>query len=566
MQRTPDRPWRCVPAGLAIAMLVSGCMTNPYTWDKKTARKVESTLEQAGKDTTRVPEDVSDALLPPLQTRLPQGDGAPLEARFDLSLNNAPARNVFMGLVEGTPYSMIVPADIAGNMSLHLKGTTVPEAMDAIRRAYGYDYRREGNRFMVLGRGMQTRIYPVNYLNLSRKGKSDVRVTSGELTQAFGGGSGGAGGGQTTSQRPSIQVETDSSTDFWKELKETLTVIIGTGTGRQVMVNAQSGIVILRAMPDELRVAEDYLGLTANSVKRQVILEAKILNVQLSDKFQTGINWAAMQGSSTFGQVGGGTIFGGGGVSEIAGNGLSTTSPANLNPASAYNPVTGTNASAFGGVFSIATKTANFASFVELLQTQGDVHVLSSPRVSTINNQKAVIKVGGDDYFITGITSTPSTVAGVAPTTEVKLTPFFSGVALDVTPQIDDNNNIILHIHPAVSEVTQRDKSFTVNGEISSLPLAASSIQESDNVVRAQSGQFIVIGGLMKEGTTDDNASIPFLGNIPIVGNLFKHKRVVRIKNELVILLKPTIVDAGDTQAWGNQIQESHGRMKQLKH
>ncbi len=559
MLTTLNRRWSRVLAGLAIALLVGGCMSNPYTWDKKTAGKMEATLEQAGKETgARVPAEVSKALLPPIQMRLPQGDGAPLEARFDLSLNSAPARNVFMGLVEGTPYSMIVPPDIGGNLSLHLKGTTVPEAMEVIRRVYGFDYRREGSRFMVLGRGMQTRIYPVNYLNLSRKGKSDIRVTSGELTQTSSGSgsSSGSGTSQTTSRRPSIQVETDSQADFWKELKDTLTIIVGTAGGRQVMVNPQSGIVIARAMPEELRVVEDYLGLTAANVNRQVILEAKILNVQLSDKFQTGINWSRLQGSSVFGQVGGGTIFSGSGVSEIAGN---TGNLAGLLPS-------GTNTSAFGGVFTVATAAADFSAFVELLQTQGDVHVLSSPRVSTINNQKAVIKVGGDEFFITGITSTPSTVVGVAPTTAVELTPFFSGIALDVTPQIDESNNIILHIHPAVSEVTQRNKSFTVNNQNSSLPLAASTIQESDNVVRAQSGQFVVIGGLMKEGSTDDNASIPFLGNIPIVGNLFKHKRVTRIKNELVILLKPTIVDAGDSQAWGNVIQESHSRMKKLDH
>lgn len=561
MQINPDRRWSRSLAGLVIAMLVGGCMTNPYAWDKKSAGKIASTLDQAGKETSaRVPAEVSNALLPPIQLQLPKGDGTPLESRFDLSLNNAPARNVFMGLVEGTPYSMIVPPDLSGSMSLHLKSTTVPEAMDAMRRVYGYDYRREGNRFMVLGRGMQTRIYPVNYLNLNRKGKSDVRVTSGELTQANGSSgnssSSSNSSGSTSTQRPSIQVETDSQSDFWKELKDSLTTIIGTTGGRQVIVNPQSGIVIARAMPDELRVVEDYLGLTSASVNRQVILEAKIINVQLSDKFQTGINWSRLQGSSVFGQVGGGTIFSGSGVSEIAGN---AGKLAGVLPS-------GTNTSAFGGVFTVATAASDFSAFVELLQTQGDVHVLSSPRVSTINNQKAVIKVGGDEFFITGITSTPSTVAGIAPTTEVQLTPFFSGVALDVTPQIDENNNIILHIHPAVSDVVQRNKSFIVNNQSSSLPLAASSIQESDNVVRAQSGQFIVIGGLMKEGTTDDNAGIPFLGNIPIVGNLFKHKRVTRIKNELVILLKPTIVDAGDTQAWGNLLQESHGRIKQLEH
>ena len=563
MQIIPDRRWSHVLAGLAIAMLVGGCMTNPYTWDKKNAGQMQSTLDQAGKETSaHVPAEVSNAMLPPIQMRLPEGNAAPLEARFDLSLNNAPARNVFMGLVEGTPYSMVLPPDIGGTLSLHLKGTTVPEAMEAIRRVYGYDYRREGKRFMVLGRGMQTRIYPVNYLNLNRKGKSDTRVSSGELAQSSNSGSNTSGSStsssQTTSQRPSIQVETDSHVDFWKELKDSLTVIIGTNGGRQVIVNPQSGIVIARAMPEELRVVEDYLGLSAASVNRQVILEAKILNVQLSDKFQTGINWSRLQGSSVFGQVGGGTIFSGSGVSEIAGN---AGDLAGLLPS-------GTTTSAFGGVFSVATATADFSAFVELLQTQGDVHVLSSPRVSAINNQKAVIKVGGDEFFVTHTTAGTAAVTGVSAATAptVELTPFFSGVALDVTPQIDENNNIILHIHPAVSDVVQRNKTFVVSGQTFNLPLPSSTIQESDNVVRAQSGQFIVIGGLMKEGSTDDNAGVPFLSDIPIVGNLFKHKRVTRIKNELVILLKPTIVDAGDSQAWGNLIQESHGRMKKLEH
>ncbi len=547
---------------LCAAVLTASCMSNPYKWDAKNATDMQSTLEQAGKEANaQVPADVSKALLPPIQVRLPEGGVEPLDTHFDLSLNNASARNVFMGLVEGTPYSILVPPDVTGTLSLSLKNTTVPEAMEAIRRVYGYDYKRDGNRFLVLGRGMQTRIYPVNYLNLNRKGKSVVNVTSGELTESKSG-----SGSSTTGQGRSMQVETETQTDFWKDLKDTLTAMIGTEGGRQVMVNAQTGIVILRAMPDELRVAEDYLGLTASTVSRQVILEAKILNVQLSDKFQTGINWSRLQGSSTFGQVGGGTIFGGGGVSEIAGNGLSSSNSGNLNPGALFNPISGTNASAFGGVFSIATKTANFASFVELLKTQGDVHVLSSPRVSTINNQKAIIKVGGDEFFITGITSTPSGIVNVPPTNTVELTPFFSGVALDVTPQIDENNNIILHIHPSVSEVVQKNKSFTIGGSASNLPLAASSIQESDNVVRAQSGQFVIIGGLMKEGTTDDNAGIPFLGDIPIVGNLFKHKRVTRIKNELVILLRPTIVDANDSRTWGNLIQESSGRMKQLEH
>ena len=134
---------------------------------------------------------------------------------------------------------------------------------------------------------------------------------------------------------------------------------------------------------------------------------------------------------------------------------------------------------------------------------------------------------------------------------------------LDVTPQIDENNNIILHIHPSVSAVTQADKSFTAQGDAFTLPLALSTIQESDNVVRTRSGQVIVIGGLMKEGSTDESAGIPILADIPILGNLFKHKKVTRIKKELVILLKPTVISTAED--WGRAARESQERMREIR-
>jgi MSHA biogenesis protein MshL len=221
------------------------------------------------------------------------------------------------------------------------------------------------------------------------------------------------------------------------------------------------------------------------------------------------------------------------------------------------------NVSAFGGIFSMAVKAPDFAAFLELLQTQGTVHVLSSPRVSTVNNQKAVIKVGGDEFFVTGITNS-STVIGASTTQAptVELTPFFSGIALDVTPQIDADTHVTLHIHPTVSDVSQKEKNFVVSGENFSLPLAFSTIQESDNVVRANTGQIIVIGGLMKEASTADSASIPLLGDVPVLGNLFKHQRLTRIKKELVILLKPTVMDDGNS--WAEAILPAQKRALDL--
>jgi MSHA biogenesis protein MshL len=543
----------------ALAMLLVGCQSVSPGWRDDVSASMDDSLSQArtGKDGKAVPSDVNRALLPPIEITLPQGGAVTLEPRFDLTVNNAPARQVFMGLVEGTPYSMILPQDVHGTISLNLKEVTVPEALSAIRDVYGYEYRREGNRFFVLGNDMQTRIFPVNYLNLSRKGLSDTRVSASGLSTT--GASTSGGSTSSSSSTSGVQIQTQTQTDFWKELTAALAAMVGAEGGRKVIVNPQAGIVLVRAMPDELRLVGDYLGVTQTSMNRQVILEAKILEVQLKDGFQSGINWSGIAESAgrnyTVGQVGGGTSLGNSGISEIAGK------SGNLNPTTGiFSAIDGTASSAFGGVFTLAVKSNNFAAFFELLKSQGDLNVLSSPRVSTMNNQKAVIKVGTDEFFVTKQDTTAATSLTTVPTVTTELSPFFSGIALDVTPQIDDAGNITLHIHPSVSDVTEKKISI---GTILPISTASSSVQESDNIVRATSGQIIVIGGLMKEASTDDNASVPFLGDIPIVGNLFKHKKVTRIKRELVILLKPTVINNG--QDWSDATGEAQERIRKIR-
>ncbi|MFL6648400.1 MAG: pilus (MSHA type) biogenesis protein MshL [Sulfurifustaceae bacterium] len=542
----------------AGALFLSGCESIPSHWHSQVGESIDTSLNAPKQEKpAEVPADVAKGLLPPLEITVPDGHKAPVEPRFDLSVTNAPARQVFMGLVEGTPYDMVLPPDLSGSITVHLKDVTVPEALRALREAYGYEYRRDGNRFFVLGRDYQTRIFQVNYLNLVRKGKSDTRVQSGEIGNRSSSTTGTATSGGGNTGLSSIEVETQSYADFWKDLGDTLRAIIGNGGERRVVVNPQAGIVVVRALPEELRIVENYLGATHAAVNRQVVLEAKIIEVQLSDGYQAGINWAKVHGNYTFAQTGGGTALDSG-KSEIAGK------TGNLNPITGiFSPVSGTNTSAFGGIFSAAVKTGSFAAFIELLKNQGQVQVLSSPRVSTVNNQKAVIKIGGDDFFVTGVSGSSTTTGGLVTAPSVELTSFFSGIVLDVTPQIDEANNVVLHIHPSVSSITQKDKAFNVFGQPFTLPLASSTIQESDKVVRAQSTQIIVIGGLMREASTDDNASVPLLGDIPIVGNLFKQRRITRVKRELVILLKPTIVNTGTE--WAGEVQDAQDRMKRIR-
>lgn len=507
---------------------------------------------------------VSAALLPPLVIEMPAAR-KPLEERFSLAFNNVPAQQFFTAIVSGTRYNMLVHPDVSGAISANLKDVTLFEALDAIRELYGYDYKVEGNRIVIKPLTLQTSVFQVNYLTGSRKGTSDTRVNSGSVSDASSGGTSGGvtGPGSTTTPTgtsrslESSKVSTTSASDFWAELKSALEAIVGgTKDGRSVVVSPQSGVVVIRGMPDELRNVATYLKATQLSVDRQVILEAKILEVQLNDGYQAGINWAAFRTGGNSRASGGlitpGTVLQPNGSLRTAG-GVGSLAPG--------QDIFSAAAAGAGGLFGLAFQTSNFAALLSFLETQGNVNVLSSPRIATLNNQKAILKVGTDEFFVTNVSTTTTTGTSTTTTPSVTLQPFFSGVVLDVTPQIDAQGNIILHIHPSVSQVSTVNKDINLGtGGSLTLPLASSTTSETDSVVRGQDGQIIAIGGLMKQSTTSDRSQIPGVGNIPVLGALARNTNQVTQKRELVILLKPTIVQ-GDG-AWAKDITESQRRIQ----
>lgn len=191
------------------------------------------------------------------------------------------------------------------------------------------------------------------------------------------------------------------------------------------------------------------------------------------------------------------------------------------------------------------------------------MHVLSSPRIATLNNQKAVLKVGTDDFFVTNVSSTTTTGTATTTTPNVTLQPFFSGIVLDVTPQIDENDNITLHVHPAISDVKTKTSEINL-GESGTLrlPLASSMVSETDSIVRAKDGQVVAIGGLMKTASVNDKSQVPVLGEVPLLGNLFRQTGRSSAKKELVILLKPTIVKNAD---WSQDILQSQERIQRMQ-
>jgi len=500
-----------------------------------------------------LPEEVSEALLPS-GIDAQAGTVFPAEEpRFDVSASNAPAQEFFMGLVDGTPYNMVVHPAVAGNVSLNLKSVTIPEVMEILRDVYGFQYQPTRSGFQVMPDALQTQVFHVNYLNLVRKGLSQTRVSSGQVSEASSDGDNQARSSSSSNRDEGSamvsgsRIDTESSADFWSELGGALRTLVGLEEGRRVVIQPQAGVVVVRALPEELRRIESYLAAIQGNLQRQVILEAKILEVELGDGYQAGINWALVSGDVAIAQSRG-DIFADNGMTDIVGSAGAAVS-------------SGLASGAFGGVFSAAMNFSNFQAFIELLETQGDVQVLSSPRISTVNNQKAVIKVGSDEFFVTDISS--DTVTGVTTTTspDITLTPFFSGIALDVTPQIDANGRVTLHVHPTVSEVTDQTKNITVAGQTQSLPLAFSTVRESDSIVSAESGQVVVIGGLMKDQLQKRDAGIPLLGRLPGVGSLFRQTQSISRKSELVILLRPMVVEAG---TWDQALDTSLQNFKAL--
>jgi MSHA biogenesis protein MshL len=562
---------------ITLAVLGAGCAsTNDKPDAASTADQVHNALNDGfvSNEAKRQPHAQSkpptSSLIPLIEAQpnpKPISAQEPPQVRFDLNVENGAVREVLMSLVKGTRLNMIVHPSVQGNVSLSLKAVTVDDVLQALRSVYGYEFRRTAIGYEVLTSAMQTRLFKVDYLNVKRSGQSQVRVSSGQLTEKK-----SNGNNQSDARRDDqknkpgqslsgSEVNTQSVSDFWLDLQTALHAMVGEEEGRKIVVNSHTGIVVVRAMPTELRSVEDYLNTIQGAIQRQVILEAKIVEVELSEGFQAGINWAAFvrsgSNAANIGQVGGGSIYTRDGVSQIAGTDFNLAD---------LSGVEGLASSAFGGVLTMAIATNDFTAFIEALERQGNVHVLSSPRVSTVNNQKAVIKVGTDEFFVTGIeTDTTQANNNFNTSINVELTPFFSGVALDVIPQIDASGEVTLHIHPAVSDVKEKTKEIQVSsGDEGTLkvPLALSTIRESDSIIRAKSGQVVVIGGLMQTVLQNNEAGVPYLSKVPILGGLFRHQRQVSIKSELVILLRPIIVD--DHRVWDEYMEYTRDRFDGL--
>lgn len=558
---------------------------------KKAPGKVEPKRFQAP------PPAVADALLPDLGVAGVPRKPISRERRFDISVMGADAREFFMGLVADSDHNVIVHPDVRGNITIDLKNVTLPEVLDAMREVYGYDYKKNAAGYVIYPAELMSRLYHLDYINFVRSGRSETRVSSGANTaspftgmgttggltgqnyqvgstsgqnvagsfgqnypgssveaeeivdcQSFRPPEGNQNGGQPSNRAdvqmsrgvpslPGSVIATTSVSHFWRELKQAVGVIVCSAPGSNFVVNQQAGVIVVKAFPKQLREVEHFLEAIRRETQRQVVLEAKILEVTLKDGYQAGIDWASVI------RTGEQTI-----ITSLAG------------------PIGAVAASqTLGQAFTIGVNMGDFSAFVELLETQGNVNTLSSPRISTLNNQKAVIKVGADELHVSNVN--PGSFAtntlgssGFAPSPV--LSPFFSGIALDVTPQIDDNGRVTLHVHPSVTEVEDRVTRLNFGNGEQEIPLAYSAVRESDSVVHARNGQIVVIGGLMQNQEKNTRDGVAWLSRIPVLGSLFRRGKGDFRKSELVILLKPTLIQ--EQKDWDGLRHETAERYDRL--
>ena len=537
---------------LAFTLLLTSCVSPQPTKSSPAARVFADTAAPV-RSNAYTPAAVTDALIPDFNQTLVTSQNSTQQARLNISVNEVDAREFFMGLVVDSDENMLVHPEVSGTISLELKNVTIAQVLDAVQKVYGYDYKKNDMGYIIYPATLQTKTFKVDRLDLFRIGNSNTSVSSGRQASQNNSqgnsnqqgssnqqdysnqgsnpmGSGGQRNNTQVSRSSSSTVLSITATDFWTELKDSLTHIIAVDPQATVDINQQSGIVIVRAKPMQLREVESFLSATQNQISRQVILEAKILEVTLDENHQDGVNWESI-------------------VRE------------GINKAPLLTGIGGVmDPTAFTSIFTVGAHSGDFRAFVELMETQGKTNVLSSPRISTLNNQTAIIKVGQDEYFATGFNGGTPGATGVAPTSPtVLIDVFFSGISLDVTPQIDDNEDITLHIHPSISQVKKDTKDFGLN---ITLPLALTTVRESDSIVKAKNGQIVVLGGLMQEKDNENKQGITGLARIPYLGNLFRVNTGSSQKSELIILLKASFI--GSDADWKNDINTSKQRFERL--
>jgi MSHA biogenesis protein MshL len=482
----------------------------------------------------------------------PQMEGAKKvpDKLFSIFARDSNIHDVLLAFSKESELNIVIDPELSGKVTIDLKRVTLKEALEAILSPLGWSYRIDGKFIRISKPQMETRLFTLNYIVTKRSGKREVYAStstggSSQISSLTGQQTALSQGGARTGYTDLVSVD---EMDLWNEIQKGLgSLIFGSveeketagkeekvtwtrvdEKGKKLIINKSTGAIMVTDYPVNLNKIALYLETVEGSSQRQVSIQAKIMEVTLSDSHKEGINWKVIEGLPRATNV----AFG---FTNKAGTtGYTGTSSGYLTDTGTISTPGGFKIGVFGGTFSLGAAGTEvlLSDIMQAIAEQGDIKILSSPTISTLNNQKAIIRVGDQDvFFITGAVSTQTTVTQTIQPMTIDI-----GIILDVTPQIAEDGTIIMSIHPSITEKT--GEKTTPDGK-STFPLL--SVRETDTTVRVRDGQMIIIAGLIQEKIEEDYTCVPVLQSLPLMGSLFRYKTGTKKKSELVIMITPTL-------------------------
>jgi len=458
---------------------------------------------------------------------LPRPEQRPDLETYTVVVHDVPIRELLFSMARDAKLNLDIDNDIKGNVTMNAIDQTLPKILDRISQQTNIRYQLVDDTLRVQADTPYLKLYSIGYLNISRLSTGSVEVSS-EIsstgTSDVEGGMGGGGGSQNGNDSSSI-VQNTSNNQFWRSLTINISGILGEAvkagksenidTSDKIIVNRESGMIGVKATAKQHKQVQGFIDQVLDSVQRQVLIEATIAEVKLSDRYQAGIDWSLVT-----------TDPNATATQDLLGGNLGQTPFFSFNIAETIS----------GNPLNVTLKA---------LETFGDVKVLSSPKVMAINNQSALLKVVDNEvYFTTDVEAVPGSVnqnSTVAIDTNVNTVPV--GLVMAVTPFIDENEVVTLNVRPTISRiigfVADPNPALADAGVTSEIPVIQ--VREIESVLKIENGDTAVIGGLMQDQIDKSTTGIPILSSIPVLGSLFRYQDDQYVKSELVIFIRPIV-------------------------
>ncbi len=482
-----------IAVAIVVAVILQGCVYNK----EQTKAKVQplrldvgNRLPQIpGKDEQKLELDVNKRML----LTLDEVNTKEPEQLYKFRTKDMPIVKALELFARNYDLNLIASPDVTGTVTVDFKNLPFKKSMDVILDAYGYYWSRDGSLIRVYK--YETEIFIVNYLRLIREGKGTSQAS---LASSGGGKSGG------------ITIEQSDTIRFWEDLEEQLKTIIS--DDGKIIINRMSGTIQVTDFHKNVMQMKRFLGSIAEIIKRQVEINVRILEVELRDEFSLGINWDLIVRR----------VFSLDSVVLAADTIIET-------PFGVPDPKLKTI-----GLELNKIRTNNFSAVVDALREQGELNVISRPSIRVMNNQPALIKVGTDIPFFNQTTTVGTSGSGNTVTEEVRFVT--EGLVLSITPQISEDGLIILDVTPIISRFIS-----TVESSLGSTA-PEMDVKQSSTVVQIKDGEMVTIGGLIRDSDSQTKRKVPVLGDIPLMGNMFKGSYTKKSKSELVMFITPKII------------------------